>query len=531
MKEYIVTLKNFDDLDNFYEDMETIGGNLYIPNRVVECINRREISRNTHYMLSEEEALQIRNDARVLSCELTTKELGLIVRPHWTQTSLNFDKSGTTRAWQTNWGLLRCVEGIQRNNWGDDGISNQSGSIQVNLEGKNVDIVIVDGHIDPNHPEMAKNSDGSGGTRVVQYNWLQHASPTGVYQYGPYTGPAVNNNNHGMHVAGIAAGNTQGWARSANIYNISPYIDDPNGVAVDLVFDYIRSWHNSKPINPQTGRRNPTICNNSWGFGTAILVSNLISINYRGTNYTNIDTNTMEENYGVINDGTYIYPPQRVSSIDADMQDAMNDGIILLGAAGNDRWKIDNINGVDYNNYFIAYNNGGWINAYYYHRGMTPASDPRVVCVGAIGRSVNDAKAWFSSCGPRIDIYAPGRSIISSTHNLGSADVRNTSYFLNKLSGTSMATPQVTGVLACLLEIYPEFNQEQALDYLIKTSKSDQIYDSNGGYSDLYSLQSSPNRYLYYYKERPDTGATWPKLNYKPRPTSGRMYPRQRVRR
>ena len=51
-QEYIVTLNNKDDLDEFYYDMETPGGNLYIPNRSVDIVNRRPISRNTHYNLT-----------------------------------------------------------------------------------------------------------------------------------------------------------------------------------------------------------------------------------------------------------------------------------------------------------------------------------------------------------------------------------------------------------------------------------------------------------------------------------------------
>ncbi len=70
LKEYIVTLKNKDDLDAFYEDMETPGGSLYIPNRAVECVNRREISRNTHYMLSDAEAEELKKDSRVMFAEL-----------------------------------------------------------------------------------------------------------------------------------------------------------------------------------------------------------------------------------------------------------------------------------------------------------------------------------------------------------------------------------------------------------------------------------------------------------------------------
>ena len=60
MNEYIVTCKSMNDLDSLYDDMETVGGSLYIPDRAIDLVNRRTISRNTHYMLTESEAEQIK---------------------------------------------------------------------------------------------------------------------------------------------------------------------------------------------------------------------------------------------------------------------------------------------------------------------------------------------------------------------------------------------------------------------------------------------------------------------------------------
>ena len=540
MREYIVTLKNFDDLEAFYEDMETPGGNLYIPDRSVDCVNRRNISRNTHYMLTDEEAEQIRNDPRVIACNLKPEELGMEIIRHWSQTSENWDKSSTISSNQKNWGLLRCIEGTQRSNWGIDGSTNQTGTVTINAEGRNVDIVIIDGMINPNHPEFAKNSDGTGGTRVIQYNWLQHAATPGTYVYTPYVDIndfyRTDDNDHGCHVAGTAAGNSQGWARQANIYNINPYSTDPNGLDTLLLFDYIRAWHNSKPINPITGRRNPTICNNSWGYGYSIPINQITQVNWRGTNYTsNLNSATLNS-YGVYNNGSTAKVPARYDTLEADIIDAMNDGIIMVGAAGNASYKIEVPNGTDYNNYLIWLYQGIYQFQIYYHQGMAPTSVEKHIVVGAIGTFKDDRKVTFSNCGPRVDIFAPGTQIISSVNTSETsfnyaADPRNTNFYFNKYSGTSMASPQVCGLLACILEVYPDLNQDTARDYLNKTSKVNQITSTSGGYSDLQDLQGSPNKYLAYFKERPDTGSIWPKLNYKPRPSSGRLFPRQRIRR
>ena len=56
-KEYIVTLKNYNDLNQFYVDMEEENTLPYIPNRSVICIFKRPTSRNTHYLLTDETRL------------------------------------------------------------------------------------------------------------------------------------------------------------------------------------------------------------------------------------------------------------------------------------------------------------------------------------------------------------------------------------------------------------------------------------------------------------------------------------------
>jgi len=49
--------------------------------------------------------------------------------------------------------------------------------------------------------------------------------------------------------------------------------------------------------------------------------------------------------------------------------------------------------------------------------------------------------------------------------------------------------------------------------------------------NDIQSLQGAPNRILRWINQRPEDGNTVPKKNFKPRPTSGRTYPRPLIRR
>ena len=542
LKEYVITLKNYDDLNEFYQDMETPGGNMFIPDRAVEVSKRRESSRNTHYLLSPSEVEQITQDPRVLSIELMPDDLGLVVRPTVIQTESDWDKSATNSSGHNNWGLLRIVEGEQRANWGSDGTTAQTGTININSTGRNVDIVIVDGHINPDHPEFAVNADGSGGTRIVQYNWFQHTSTVtgsanGTYVYTPYVDAnnvfRTNDNNHGAHVAGTAAGNTQGWARSAMVYNINPYSTNTNSLGALYIFDYVRQFHANKPVNAETGKKNPTIVNNSWGYFYEIPIAQITSIVYRGATVAAnaaVTSATLTQ-YGIPNDETTTLVPARYYALDADLEDAISDGIMVVGAAGNNSVLIDVPNGVDYNNYFV-FNNGTGIYGIFYHEGSSPGSSPGAICVGAVSSLVNEQKASYSNCGPRVDIYAPGSFIMSSINSTDSGVVypTNSGYRIQKYSGTSMASPQVAGVLACAMESYPYMTQAKAMAYLTTNSKTNQITNSAGGLTDYSSLQGSSNRYLFYRRERPLVGAAWPKLNFLERPAQGLMYPRASVK-
>jgi len=65
MELFQVTLKRDVDIDAFYDDMETPGGAITIPDRKVECEERRPTSRTTSYMLTLEEAQEVSYDDRV----------------------------------------------------------------------------------------------------------------------------------------------------------------------------------------------------------------------------------------------------------------------------------------------------------------------------------------------------------------------------------------------------------------------------------------------------------------------------------
>ena len=550
MNEYIVTCKSYEDLENFYDDMETPGGSLYIPNRSVDLVHRRAISRNTHYMLTEEEAAEIRKDERVISCERPAKDRGIEIVPYWTQTG-NFSKEwGAFDEDDKNWGLYRMVEGESPSTWGSDHIvasfrvlSNQT--ISTTASGKNVDVVIVDDHILSDHPEFAVNVDGTGGSRVNQFNWFQYSSALGVTTPETYTYTFTGN--HGTHVAGTACGNTQGWARDANIYHMS-FLDSGSGVTdwAEKLWDYLRYFHNNKAINSETGRRNPTIVNNSWGssYGSNMPTSVVNSSTYRGTTtslsgLTAAQRKTILEGHECsVNVNTFRGRiPAQNSAILADATDAMDDGVILVAAAGNSYWNCEEVGGADFNNYLSV---SFQTDDIYHNRGSAPGDTPGIICVGNIDSDKIEHKRNSSNWGGRVDIWAPGSDIISSiytntddTMGYGSLiqDPRDSDYYLASISGTSMASPQITGILACLLEQEPNLTPAEALQHLIENALSD-VYDTGvaANLSPYEGLGDSNNRYAFIPKKRSDTGMASPAVLHKNRntTTAGVKYPRVR---
>ncbi len=541
MNEYIVTCRSYEDLENLYDDMETPGGSLYIPDRAVDLVHRRAISRNTHYMLTEEEAAQVRNDERVIACERPARDRGIFPTPFWTQTG-DFEKTtGTLQSDDKNWGLYRLIKGDTVSNWGSDNtteISNQT--INTTASGKNVDVVIVDEHLNPNHPEFAVNTDGTGGSRVNQFNWFQYKSALGFNSH-PSTYTYQFEGNHGTHVAGTACGNTQGWARDANIYNMA-FSDAGGGVTNwdEFLWDYLRHFHKNKAVNSSTGRRNPTITNHSWGYSYGnINLSGLTAVRYRGTTTGLSGTDSakktvLEDNGCPVPASTYLYKtPYRHAGVDADIADAINDGVIIISAAGNSYWNCDTSSGNDYNNY--VYGSGGTV---YHSRGSTPSAADNVICVGSIGSKVAEYKSNFSNWGERVDIWAPGSDIISAVYDLSSSssygyraqDPRDSSYYLASINGTSMACPQVCGIIACLAEQEPNLTQAEALQHLKEHALAEVGTTGTINHSTYEAFGDSHNRYAFMPKKRPDSGMTSPGQIHKNRntTTAGVKYPRVR---
>jgi hypothetical protein len=615
LKEYAVIVKNIKDLDSLYNDMENSGYGTYehCPHRSVNCSCRKPSSRVTYYHITQDEAEHLKNDPRIETVVLSMQEQDISVvlnidsysklpHPASPRTSKNWglvysSTNGDISNWNYTPGITRTtyfeddqitITGIiDRGGWETSIPTNQIPTVEANIDfdynamGENIDIVIMDEGIEFNHPEFAVNADGTGGSRCVPYNWFQHdlevkgTTPTGTYIYSTdFVG------DHGTHVAGIAAGNTHGWARKANIYSFNIFDDQIEPI---YWFDYIKAFHNSK-MNSR-----PTIINCSFGFNGYIgqvicdhpsclypsdspyalshpvFSGEITDILYQNTYYNGrfiysavqsnptpvswedgvpvfgsklccddaeispIDCLTKGSTVCPGNEGTAVtngtisfddigyntrslfaledleqYPDDTIAvgfkkyideisipEIDADVKDLESVGVVVVAAAGNRHRYIAASGDVNYNNKLIV-NSGAHGTEYYYMRRNSPATENSIL-VGSLSHenfsSNRDPKqkpstSVFSNRGPGVDIWAPGENIVSSVATMPDyygqpfvrTDPRNSNFYLDIKSGTSMAAPQVVGVLACMMSTDPKINAGNAKEKLLAYGRKNDIY-------------------------------------------------------
>ena len=557
LKEVVVTLYKKEDLEGFYKDMQAHDNNgcQWIPDRQVIRAKKRSISRNTHYYLTESEAFYLKNDPRVWDTALVEKfevRRQVINNESWTASGdffKNAPPGSTINANLRQWGQLHCAgTSIQRrkNAWGD-GTSTEvvSDSVEVFNTGRHVDVVIVDDPV--SYDSLEWYSPTSNTTRFVQYQWFNElntlvnsidddnqSEPSGTITYGTN---ASTPQYHGIHVTGTACGRHYGWAQEANIYNLAVTDSWPSGQSVGalLIFDYLRAFHRNKQVNPVTGFKNPTITNHSYGgiynYEQIFDFADLVQVSFRGVTYNSGNPGPsgwtqagVEQDFGVRFGIQYL--PAYSSAVVADVIDAIEEGIVIVGAAGNDNLLMAEVNDQDWNN-TITLNGFGTI---YYNRGAWPNTpDSGSINVGALSDHSDFRRSTYTQYGPSIDVFAPGDDILSSYGNTGFTDTKyGGGNYYYPIQGTSMASPQVCGILACLATNNPRFDQATAKGLIDKLSVyNDMTFDVFGGAQNDNTCQfGSPNKYIAISNPRSEVGLL--ETTVGSRTGQGQTFPRRR---
>ena len=506
-REYIVSLNKDVDYAAFNVEMiTTTGAGNTVPDRAVDVANARTASqRNTHYSLTNEEAESLRSDSRVYGVTLLPElDPDLSIGFDAVQEG-DFTKTLLDRGDYLNWGMRRMNAATNPYT----GVAPGSGGYSYTLDGTGVDVVIMDSGLQIDHPEF---QDANGASRVQQIDWTTESGVAGM--------PAQNANyyrdydGHGTHVAGTATGKTYGWAKNAKIYSLKlsgleGSGDSGTGTSTTYAFDCIKEWHNAKPIDVSTGFKRPTIVNMSWGY--LRYYDTVSNMTYRGLlkSGTEIDTTAKRHAFGLVPiysyaAGRYV-TNTRIASVDTDMEELIDAGVHVMVAAGNRSHKIDLPAGADYDNYATA--NTGSV---YYNRGSSPYS-VRAHVVGNVDSTIHsgglEQKAVSSEAGPGVSIFAPGTDIMSAmstTNKFGATTLNNpypsnSTFLINNITGTSMASPQIAGALALWTQINPGATPAQALAYMNVTAKETQLYDtaSTTDYSTDRSLLGATNRFAF----------------------------------
>lgn len=303
---------------------------------------------------------------------------------------------------------------------------------QFKLDGNGVGVAVIDSGI-ADHPDLHSSADSSQ-SRVVYSESFVPGVSSASDQYG-----------HGTHVAGLIGGN--GVSSSKFYSGIAPGVNLLNLRVLDA---------------------------RGAGSDSTVIAAIQRAIELKNTFNVRIINLSL---------GRKVYESYALDPLCQAVEAAWNAGIVVVVAAGNA--GRDN-----------TYGTNGYATI------AVPGNDPYVITVGADNASGVSSRfytkaASFSSKGPSLldhiakpDLVAPGNRVVSLRVPGSTLDVQypsmavwalqdcngalncqpvfNKSYF--RLSGTSMATPIVTGAAALMIQHDPTLSPDQVKARLMKTA-------------------------------------------------------------
>jgi len=464
---------------------------------------------------------------------------------------------------RTNWAVRRV--GLQTNGDGWPNVFGQPAptfsDIRYSLTGKNVDLVIQDSGVLQYHPEFI-DDDGKSRVRDVVLDGPYYIDPTyfnnNNYTYtkpdgriGITTASAhawwegalgrsasfssigtvqipdsytvanalgiggsshTMSDSHGTGCAGLAAGKNFGLAFESNIWTISIFA--PANIATEACYDALKIFHQHKPVNTATGRKNPTVVNGSWGYFGAFNSNTTVTYKFKGstgtfTGYAFNSTGAQAYAQGLTGTSTYsrtYSTSSRSHSIDAAGGEMIDAGVIFVVAAGNNNQRLGiGTDDVQKNDYFTSLVSGNdhrgtslfpsgtlpiGSRDYLHPQGVgfnTSTDFHPVICVGAMDDTIEQSyegyehelyaemKASYSNNGPGIDVWAPADETLSSGMRASNGDrlgsdtnySRYNSNFVDMyFNGTSAASPVVAGSIALFLESKPDATSGDVKEFI-----------------------------------------------------------------
>ena len=316
---------------------------------------------------------------------------------------------------------------------------------------------------------------------------------------------------HGTGCAGLAAGKNFGLAFESNIWTISIFA--PANIATEASYDAVKIFHQHKPINTATGRKNPTVVNGSWGYFGAFNSNTTVNYKFKGstgtfTGYSFSDTGAQAYAYGLSSHPVYgrkFSTSSRSYAIDTAGAEMVDAGVIFVVAAGNDNQRLGiGTDDVQQYDYFTSVVSGNDHRTSLFPSGTLPIGSrdylhPQgvgfnasidfhpVICVGAMDDTIEQSyagyehelyaemKASYSNNGPGIDVWAPADETLSAGMRASDGDglpndvnySRYNSDFVDMyFNGTSAASPVVAGSVALFLESKPDATSGEVKEFI-----------------------------------------------------------------
>jgi len=499
---------------------------------------------------------------------------------------------------RTNWATKRVGVTTNGKSWpnvtGNAAVINDD--LSFSLTGKNVDVIIHDSGIMQYHPEFLGddgksrvrdivldgpyyidpayfNSNGhtytkpdgrTGITTTSAHAWWENSSSRSGSFSSVATVSIPNNytvantlgiggtshtmtSSHGTGCAGLSAGKNFGLAFESNIWNMSA-ISSPTSMTIESSYDLMKIFHQNKPTNTETGRKNPTIVNGSWGYFAGFNSGTTVNYSFKGstgnfTGYASNSTGVQAMAYGLTGGTSYdrqFATSSRSSSTETAGDELINAGVIYVTSAGNSNQRLGlglsdphlndyltTLNSADTRTGVPGYNVSGTVpsgHRNYIHPaniGYNTTTDYHpAVCVGAmddfIESDYQERKASYSNNGPGVDVWAPADETLSAGMRAANGDQLGTeinfsrynSDFVDRyFNGTSAASPVVAGVVALFLQSKPSATSSEVKDF-IRTQASQMLpnsewsnpypTDNNAEYwRDAYNNRGAANRVIY----------------------------------
>lgn len=412
-------------------------------------------------------------------------------------------------------------EKVGSNVWFDQRSTIPNATYRSKWTGKNVDIVSLEvddssrysistnSFMHLNHPDF-RDIDNPETSKIIPMNW-EGLETSSNRQVSSLLISRFLLTEHATGVLSAASGTICGFAKRSNLRVVYANSNDDVVECIDSIIN----WHNNKPINPETGVKNPTIMIGEYQYlldrKTCIKIDDIVSItdlygtvnrpgNTWGSDFTPfVDRNIIP--FKVFDDDLseyfwcVVFPLQgRNITLQESIKSAWDSGIVCINAAGNNGGVYVKTSDQRYTGVYCR-TDSDIVNIYDIGNGIYPeksisegrtiwypfvsygphGEDKSIDVAAGYNSEANSILDAYTNRGPGIDIVGLGENTWTAYNGGNSRRYADRNYW-GMFGGTSCAAPTVAGKAACIMERYFAYKNvwptpDQVKTLLISTAK------------------------------------------------------------